>query len=187
MYDPRSGVLGLFVVMVDAFTHEHRFTGEIRVIGAGGGTCGDKRQPVAVVRSDSRHHDLRPRGHRIERRGLRGIRRDERPGLRRLPQRLPHRLQLVLRTACKRNACVAAGAGQVLRGQLSDEPGRAVHDDVELTVAHACGTHGVRRYPSVSGGSMSSPSTCRPRNAMTTWYQILACCGESTQWFSEGK
>ena len=27
----------------------------------------------------------------------------------------------------------------------------------------------------------------RLRNAVTTWYQILACAGLSTQWFSEGK
>ena len=44
--------------------------------------------------------------------------------------------------------------GEVLGGQRADEPGRAVKDDVVLAIAHA-----IRRYPSVSGSSVSCPST----------------------------
>ena len=45
--------------------------------------------------------------------------------------------------------------GQVLGGQLAGETGRAVQDDVEFTLPALMAL----RYPSVSGGSTSSPRT----------------------------
>ena len=183
MHDAGTGLDGLLVIQVDALTDEHRLTGKVGVVGSRRGARRNQRQPVAGVRPDRCHHDLSPRGHRVQCRRLRSVGGDQRPRLRRLPQRLPDRQQLVLGPTRQCDACVAARLGQVVRGQFPGETGRAVQDDVELTLRRSS----MRRYPSVSGSSMSSPSTCRPRNAMTTWYQILACCGLSTQWFSDGK
>ena len=91
-------------------------------------------------------------------------------------------------TPRERDPSVTARLGQVFGGQFPREPGRAVQDDVELAlVRFSLACHACRRYPSVSGSSRSSPSTCLARNASTTWYQTLAFCGDSTQWFSEGK
>ena len=188
VHDPCAGVDGLLVVEVDGLAHEQRLTGQVGVVGAGGRTRGHQRHPVAQIGPYGGDDHAGARRHRGQRGRLFGVGGDQVPGLRLLPQRLPNRQQLVGGSAGERDAGVAAGLGQVLRGELADESGGAVDDDVvvagvvRLRCAHDC-----RRYPSVSGGSTSRPSRWRSRNPRTTWYQILVCCGLRTQWFSEGK
>ena len=141
--------------------HEHRLTGQVGVIGSGGSACGDERQPVAVVGADGRHHDLRPRGHRVQRRRLRGIRGDQRPGLRRLPQRFPDRQQLVLASGpparCGRRRPPWPDIRRsAFRRTRSRRTGRCR--------THA--RHGADATRASRAGSTSSPSTCWPRKAI---------------------
>src|SRR5581483_8341400 len=83
----------------------------------------------------------------------------------------------------QRDPRVSAGPGQVISGELAHEAGCPVQDDVVFARLG----HSRDATPSISGNSVLSPSTCSARKAITTWYQILVCCGASTQWFSDGK
>ncbi len=167
VHDAGAGVDGLLVVQVDAFADEHRLTRQIGVVGSRGGARGNQRQPVLDVRPDGRHHHLRLGRQRIQRRRLRSIRGDQRPRLRALPQRVPDCEQLVLRPAGQRDAGIAARSCQIFGGQLADEAGRSVQDDVELTLRCAHGgdatraSRAVRRpHPARDGpGRQSRPGT----------------------------
>ena len=75
MHDAGSGVGGLLVVQVDALADEHRLAGEVGVVGARRGACGDQRQPVLAVGPDGGDHHPGARGHRVQRRGRRRRRR----------------------------------------------------------------------------------------------------------------
>jgi len=139
VHDAGAGVDGLLVVQVDAFADEHRLTRQIGVVGSRGGARGNQGQPVLEVRPHGRHHHLRLGRQRIQRRRLRSVRGDQRPRLRALPQRVPDSEQFVLRPAGQRDAGISARACQIFCGQLADEAGRSVHDDVELTLRCAHG------------------------------------------------
>ena len=208
MHDSRAGIDGLLVVQVDALADELRLAGQVRVIGSRRGACGDKRQPVlgrrgpTVVTTTWARAAIALSVDGCEASAV--ISGQDCAGF---PQGFPDRQQLVLGTTRECDARVAARLRPGIRRSAfrrtrSRRTGRCrIHagswlgsHSLRSSLVPRCDPHSrspsavmIRRYPSVSGSSMSSPSTCWARNAMTTWYQILACCGESTQWFSDGK
>ena len=127
---------GLLVIQVDALADEVGFAGEVRVVSARRCAGRHQRQPVLGVGAHRRHHDLGPRGHLVQRRWLRRVSGDQRPGLRGFSQGFAERQQLVRGTTGECDARVAARVRQVFRCQLSGETGRAVQDDVEFTLGH---------------------------------------------------
>ena len=184
MHDARAGVLGLLVVQVDALADERRLTGQVGVVGSCGRARRHQRQAVAGVGPDGGDHHLRLRGHRIQGLRRRGVGR-----------------QTAARTGPTPPACRGSPAG----GRSSGRPARCARrrrpgPGIRLSTCRRSRSRrtGRCRIPrvAVTGATLLRappairrfpPARARPGTRCTTWYQILACCGASTQWSSDGK
>ncbi|CQD24532.1 hypothetical protein BN970_06507 [Mycolicibacterium conceptionense] len=136
MHDARTGVDRLLVVQVDAVADERRLTGEVGVVGPGGGTGRDQRHAVTGVRPHGRHHHLGACGHRIERGLGGGVGGDQWPRLGAGSQTVPDRPQALLGTAGQGDSGRSPGSGQVFGGQFSGETRGAVQHQIKLTLRH---------------------------------------------------
>lgn len=147
-----------FVIGVDAVPDEHRLSGQVGVVGAGGRTRGHQRQPVAGVRADRSDDDLGAGRHLVEGGGRAGVGLQDRPGLRGVAERVADGTQLLGGPAGQRNPLVRCRPGQVLGGELADEAGSPIQHNVEF--ARCCG-----RRPDATPASQEVPGA-RPG---TSW------------------
>ena len=157
MHDPSAGVEGLLVIQVDALAHELGLAGQVRVVSSRRCAGRHQRQPVLGCRGPTvvtTTWDRAAIAFNVDGCEASAVISGQDCAV--SPRVSRTRQQLVLGTTRECDARVAARVRQVFGGQLSGETGRAVQDDVELTL----GRSWIRRYPSVSGSSMSSPSTC---------------------------
>ncbi len=133
VHDARAGVGGLLVIKVDAVADEVRLTGQVGIVGAGGGAGLHQRQPVLGVGTDGGHHHPGPRGHLLQRGRSRRVRGQDGPGPAGAREGFAHPFETLRGPAGQRHAGTPGRARQVLRGQPADKSRRPVDDDVEFS------------------------------------------------------
>ena len=133
VHEPRAGPQRLLVMGQPHAVHELGLTGQIDVVGAGGGAGSDQRLAVVDVGAHGGDHHLGRFGHGPQRRGVAGVGLQQRqlrqPGVD-LGQPRADELELAAVAAGQSPAGIGRVAGQVLGGETAGESGRPVDDDL---------------------------------------------------------